>query len=97
MKVMKIGVLLFTVIGILNTLQHFVVNTGWLTHKNADIIHGVKQHSVTGKRHSVIINYISGNWRDTICNYSFKINTSVRQVCLAKRKYMHERRANTSI
>lgn len=47
------------------TTVPFVVNTGWLTHKNADIIHGVKQHSVTGKRHSVIINYISGNWRDT--------------------------------
>ena len=47
------------------TTVPFVKNTGWLTHKNADIIHGVKQHSVTGKRHSVIINYIDGAWRDT--------------------------------
>ena len=47
------------------TTVPFVQNTGWLTHKNADIIHGVKQHSVTGKRHSVIINYIDGDWRDT--------------------------------
>ena len=47
------------------TTVPFVQNTGWLTHKNADIIHGVKQHSVTGKRHSVIINYIDGAWRDT--------------------------------
>tara|TARA_A200000113_G_scaffold210052_1_gene209603 strand:+ start:80 stop:658 length:579 start_codon:yes stop_codon:yes gene_type:complete len=47
------------------TTVPFVQNTGWLTHKNADIIHGVKEHSVTGKRHSVIINYIDGDWRDT--------------------------------
>lgn len=48
-----------------HTTVPFVQNTGWLTHRNADVIHGVKQNSVTGERHSVIINYIEGNWRDT--------------------------------
>lgn len=48
-----------------HTTVPFVQNTGWLTHRNADVIHGVKQHSVTGERHSVIINYIVGDWRDT--------------------------------
>ena len=43
----------------------FIKNTAWLTHRDVNIIHGVKQNSVTGERHSVIINYIEGEWRDT--------------------------------
>lgn len=43
----------------------FQRNTGWLTHRNADVIHGVQENRVTANRHSVIINYIDGDWRDT--------------------------------
>ncbi len=43
----------------------FIRNSGWLTHKNVDTIHGIKENSVTGQRHSVLINYIEGNWNDT--------------------------------
>lgn len=43
----------------------FVRNTGWLTHKNVDTIHGIKENNVTGQRHSVLINYIEGDWNDT--------------------------------
>ena len=43
----------------------FIRNSGWLTHKNVDTIHGIKENSVTGQRHSVLINYIEGDWNDT--------------------------------
>lgn len=43
----------------------FKHNAGWLTHKNADIIHGVRENTIDGLRKSVIINYVIGDWRDT--------------------------------
>jgi hypothetical protein len=43
----------------------FKHNAGWLTHKNADIIHGVRENTIDGIRKSVIINYVVGDWRDT--------------------------------
>lgn len=43
----------------------FAHNAGWLTHKNADIIHGVRENVIDGFRKSVIINYVVGDWNDT--------------------------------
>jgi len=40
-------------------------NAGWLTHKNAEIVHGVRENTIDGLRKSVIINYVVGDWRDT--------------------------------
>lgn len=42
----------------------FAHNAGWLTHKDADIIHGVRENVIDGNRKSVIINYVIGEWRD---------------------------------
>lgn len=43
----------------------FVDNTGWMTHYQADVIHGVQEHRISGTRNSLIINYVQGDWRDT--------------------------------
>lgn len=42
----------------------FAHNAGWLTHKNANIVHGVRENVIDGNRKSVIINYVIGEWRD---------------------------------
>lgn len=39
-------------------------NAGWLTHKNAGIVHGVRENTIDGYRKSVIINYVVGDWKD---------------------------------
>ena len=42
----------------------FEHNTGWLSHQNARVLHGVPEKTVDGVRKSVIINYVSGDWAD---------------------------------
>jgi hypothetical protein len=43
----------------------FLHNQGWLTNKNAKVLHGLPEKTVDGIRRSVIINYVVGDWNDT--------------------------------
>mgnify|MGYP003118483270 CR=1 FL=1 len=48
-----------------NRLVPFIHNTGWLVGNNTKLLHGVKHNSISGTRHSLIINYVVGDWKDT--------------------------------
>lgn len=47
-----------------NRLVPFIHNTGWLVANNTKLLHGVQKNSVSGRRHSLIINYVVGDWKD---------------------------------
>ena len=42
----------------------FEHNTGWCMSCDSPLIHGVEKNKVDGVRKSVIINYVTDNWRD---------------------------------
>ena len=43
----------------------FKSNTGWLGVLGEPVIHGVPKKKVDGVRKSVIINYVTSDWKDT--------------------------------
>ena len=43
----------------------FKNNCGWMSHKNAPVVHGVRENVIDNLRKSVIVNYVIGNWKDT--------------------------------
>ena len=57
------GTTLFTEDDVYRTVP-FEHNSGWMSHKNTPLLHGVRENVVDGIRKSVIINYVVGNWRD---------------------------------
>lgn len=50
-------------------------NTGWLTWRGSNFVHGMEKDIVDGLRKAVIISYVDGDWQDTHQLYDDGITT----------------------